>query len=404
MIVGEIVKVAFQSIRANKLRAALTMLGVIIGVAAVITVVALSSGAQKAVEARIQALGANLLSIYPGQSFFGGRASDNRVSLTTDDADALTRDATTLSGVVPEMQRNLQVVLNGQNANLSIIGTTANYTEVRNYKIPYGKMFSSGDDGARQRYAVLGASVPQIFNQNPASMIGRTIEIRGQPFEVIGILEPKGSMNAFMNPDEQILIPLKTARYRIFGTDRLRSISVAVQEGTPLEQGMVDIEGILRREHKVRPGGDNDFQIRNQAEILATQQQTTQTFGVLLASIAIVSLIVGGIGIMNIMLVSVTERTREIGIRKALGATRSNILFQFLIEALVLCMAGGLLGVALGFGASKLMSAKFGWNTLVSPTAVGVAFAFSAAVGLVFGLWPARRASTLNTIDALRYE
>jgi putative ABC transport system permease protein len=164
-----------------------------------------------------------------------------------------------------------------------------------------------------------------------------------------------------------------------------------VHEGTPLEQGMVDIEGILRREHKVRPGGDNDFQIRNQAEILATQQQTTQTFGVLLASIAIVSLIVGGIGIMNIMLVSVTERTREIGIRKALGATRSNILFQFLIEALVLCMAGGLLGVALGFGASKLMSAKFGWNTLVSPTAVGVAFAFSAAVGLVFGLWPARR-------------
>ena len=404
MIVGEIVKVAFQSIRANKLRAALTMLGVIIGVAAVITVVALSTGAQKAVEDRIQALGANLLSIYPGQSFFGGRASDQRVSLTTDDSDALEKDATTLSGVVPEMQRNLQVELNGQNANLSIVGTTANYTEVRNYKIPFGRMFTGGDDGARQRYAVLGASVPQIFNQNPTAMIGRTVQIRGQPFEVIGILEAKGSMNAWMNPDEQILIPLKTARYRIFGTDRLRSISVAVKDGIPLEQGMVDIEGIMRREHKVRPGGDNDFQIRNQAEILATQQQTTQTFGVLLASIAIVSLIVGGIGIMNIMLVSVTERTREIGIRKALGATRSNIMFQFLIEALVLCMAGGMLGVALGFGASTLMSSKFGWNTLVSPTAVGVAFAFSAIVGLVFGLWPARRASRLDTIDALRYE
>ena len=404
MIVGEIVKVAFQSIRANKLRAALTMLGVIIGVAAVITVVALSSGAQKAVEARIQALGANLLSIYPGQSFFGGRASDNRVSLTTDDADVLTRDATTLSGVVPEMQRNLQVVLNGQNANLSIIGTTANYTEVRNYKIPYGKMFSSGDDGARQRYAVLGASVPQIFNQNPASMIGRTIEIRGQPFEVIGILEPKGSMNAFMNPDEQILIPLKTARYRIFGTDRLRSISVAVQEGTPLEQGMVDIEGILRREHKVRPGGDNDFQIRNQAEILATQQQTTQTFGVLLASIAIVSLIVGGIGIMNIMLVSVTERTREIGLRLSIGARSSDVLFQFLIEAVVISVVGGAIGIGCGYLVAWIVRVYQGWPTLIPPDAVFTAVAFSAVVGIFFGFYPAKKAAGLDPIEALRFE
>ena len=403
MIVGEIVKVAFQSIRANKLRAALTMLGVIIGVAAVITVVAMSTGAQKAVEDRIKALGANLLSIYPGQSFMMGRASDVRVSLTTDDADALARDGQLIEAVVPELQRSLPVTYLNQNLNVNITGTTPNFTTVKNSKITHGRMFSDGDNAARQRYAVLGAGVPTLLNVNPGALIGQTVDIKGQPFEVIGVLEPKGSQG-WMNPDEQILIPLKTAQYRIFGTDRLRSISVAIKEGVPLDQGMVDIERIMRREHKVRPGGDNDFQIRNQTEILATQQQTTQTFSILLGSIAAVSLLVGGIGIMNIMLVSVTERTREIGIRKALGATKFNIMFQFLVEAIVLCLAGGALGILLGYGASTLMSTKFGWNTMISTTAVGVAFAFSAGVGLFFGMWPARRAANLNTIDALRYE
>jgi putative ABC transport system permease protein len=404
MIVGEIIRVAFQSIRANKLRAALTMLGVVIGVAAVITVVALSTGAQKAVEERIQALGANLLTIYPGQSFMGGRASEQRVSLTTDDSDALARDGTLISAVVPELQRSLQVKYVNLNANLNIIGTTPNYARVRNYTVTFGRMFTEGDDAGRQRYAVLGAAVPGMFNANPAAMIGQVLQIRGQPFEVIGVMEAKGSQGGWNNPDEQILIPLKTAQYRIFGTDRLRSIAVEIREGVPLEQGMVDIERIMRREHKIRPGADNDFQIRNQQEILATQQQTTQTFSILLASVAAVSLMVGGIGIMNIMLVSVTERTREIGVRKALGATRSNIMFQFLIESLVLCLAGGALGISLGWGASTVLSKEFGWNTLVDPTAVGVAFAFSALVGLFFGLWPARRAANLNTIDALRYE
>ncbi len=404
MIIGETVKVALSSIRANKLRAALTMLGIVIGVGAVIAVVALGSGAQKAVEDRINSLGANVLSVYPGQSFFGGRSSDVRVSLTVDDANALRRDALLISDVVPELSRSMTVGYSNQNINVSIVGTTPNFLPVKNFSIQYGEMFSAGDDASRQRYAVLGNSVPEMLNVNPAALLKQLINIGGQTFEVIGVMAKKGAAMAWQNPDEQILIPLNTARYRLMGTDRVRQVSLKVREDVPLEQGMVDIERILRREHKIRPGGDNDFQIRNQQEILATQQQATEVFGLLLASIAAVSLIVGGIGIMNIMLVSVTERTREIGVRRALGATRIDIMSQFLIEAVVLCLMGGLLGVLVGAGSARAMSQFLGWNTLISPTAVLVAFAFSAVVGLFFGLWPARRAANLNTIDALRYE
>ena len=404
MPLTEIIAVAFQSVRANKLRSMLTMLGIVIGVAAVITMVALGSGAQKAVEDRINALGANLLSVVPGQMFNGGRASDVRVSMTVDDALALERGGTLLAAVVPEMQQNVTVKYGNTNLNLAVVGSTPNYTEVKNYTLPHGRMFSAGDNEARQRYVLVGASVPQMLGVNPAALIHQTINVKGIPFEVIGVLSEKGAAGSWQNPDEQLLIPLQTARYRVFGTDRLRSVSVQVRDGVPLEQGMVDIERILRREHKVRPGGDNDFMIRNQRDILATQQQATQVFTVLLASIAAVSLVVGGIGIMNIMLVSVTERTREIGIRKALGATKRAILMQFLVEALVLCLAGGIVGILLGSGAAVLLSWKFNWNTLVSPVAIAVAFCFSGAVGLIFGLLPARRAANMDPITALRYE
>ena len=404
MLLGETIAVAFQSIRANKLRTALTMLGVIIGVAAVIAMVALGTGAQRAVEERIAALGANLLTVFPGQSFRMGVASNVRVSLTTDDADAIKRDATLISAVVPEMQSSLQVKYGNKNINANIVGTTANYADVRNYTVPVGRMFTSGDDVSRQRYAVLGYDVPDMLGGNAAAMMGQTLLIRGIPFEIIGVLSRKGSAGSFQNPDEQILIPLQTARYRIFGSDRLRSMTVQVAEGVPLEQGMVDLERVLRREHKIRPGGDNDFQVRNQQDILATQQQATQVFTALLASIAGVSLLVGGIGIMNIMLVSVTERTREIGVRKALGATRGNIQTQFLIEAMVLSFVGGTLGILLGSGAAMALSRLAGWNTFISPTAIVVAFVFSAGVGLFFGILPARRAAKLDPIIALRYE
>ena len=404
MLLGETIAVAFQSIRANKLRAVLTMLGIIIGVGAVITMVALGSGAQKAVQDRIAALGANVLTVFAGQGRFGGIRITDQTILSTDDYAALLRDAPLLKAVVPEMQQSLQVKYGNQNSNVNIVGTTPNYTQVRNYTIPHGRMITSGDDEARQRYAVLGAAVPRMLGANPAAMINQTIQIRGINFEIIGVLSEKGDAGGWGNPDEQILIPLQTAKYRVFGSDRLRSLAVQVADGVPIEQGMVDLERVLRREHKIRPGQENDFTIRNQQDLLATQQQTTQVFTTLLASIAAVSLLVGGIGIMNIMLVSVTERTREIGVRKALGATRGNIMLQFLVEALALCLVGGALGVLLGVGAAVTLSRVMQWNTLISPAAVTIAFGFSALVGLFFGLWPARRAASLDPIVALRYE
>ena len=404
MLLGETIAVAFQSIRANKLRAMLTMLGIIIGVGAVITMVALGSGAQKAVEDRIAALGANVLTVFAGQGIRGGIRITDRTILSTDDYEALVRDGRLLQAVVPEMQQAMQVKYGNQNSNLQVVGTTANYVEVRNYSVPHGRMFTRGDDEARRRYAVLGASVPRQLGGNAAGMIGQNLAIRGISFEIVGVLSEKGAAGGFFNPDEQILIPLQTAKYRVFGSDRLRSMAVQVADGVPVEQGMVDIERILRREHKIRPGGENDFTIRNQRDILTTQQEATQVFTTLLASIAAVSLVVGGIGIMNIMLVSVTERTREIGVRKALGATRRDILLQFLIEALALCLVGGLLGIALGIGTAFALSRWMQWNTLVSPEAVIVAFGFSAVVGLFFGIWPARRAARLDPIIALRYE
>ena len=404
MLLSEIFQVALQAIRANKLRSFLTMLGIIIGVGAVITMVALGSGAQKAVQARIQALGPTLLSVFPGASFRGGIFMDMRVSLTMDDYEALARDARYVKGVVPELTRNLQIKRGNLNQNVSIVGTTPNYTAVKNYTVVAGRMFTAGEDEGRRRYAVLGSAIPDMLNANPQAMIGQEIQIRGIPFEIVGVLAPKGSAGGFGNPDEQILIPLQTARYRIMGTDRLRSITVDAASVPQMTLTMIEIERVLRREHKIRPGAENDFQIRNQSDILATFQQTTETFTYLLAGIAAVSLLVGGIGIMNIMLVSVTERTREIGVRKALGATRFNILFQFLVEALVLCLVGGLIGILFGTLGAVGLSKLAHWNTSINVFAILIAFVFSAIVGLFFGIWPARRAASLDPIVALRYE
>ncbi len=402
MLFLEIVRVALDAIRANKLRSFLTMLGIVIGVGAVIAMVALGEGAQRAVEEQIARLGTNVLTVRPGQGFFRGvRSGDAR--LTVDDAEAVARDAPAVLAVAPEMQSSVQVKHGNTNANVRVLGTTPNFTRVNNYDVAYGRFFDEAENSGRRRVAVLGGAVPAVLGGSGRDMVGRRITIGNVAFQVVGILEEKGGSGWF-NEDEQIFVPLQTARFRLMGTDRLRAFNALIADRTSMSLAMMQIETVLRREHRLALGKDNDFWIQDRAELLGTQQETTRTFTILLASIAGVSLLVGGIGIMNIMLVSVTERTREIGVRKALGATRRAVLLQFLLEATVLCLVGGALGIAFGFGASAALSSLAGWNTAVSPDAVLLAVVFSATVGLFFGIWPARRAARLDPIVALRYE
>ena len=406
MLFGETITVALSALRANKLRSVLTMLGIVIGVSAVIAMIALGTGAQQAVKDRIAALGTTLLTVNPGQQRgMGIVIADAQAKLTMDDSKALEERASAVTGVQPEMNRNLQVTWGNRNTNTSIVGTSANYLEVRKYKLASGRMFTTAEDEGKQRVAVVGPAVATNMGlASPDALLGESIRIRGIQFTVVGVLESKGQASPFGNPDEQILIPLNTARFRVIGSDRLRSISVLAESEDKIPEAMAEIQRVLRREHRIRQGRPDDFQIRNQADFLSTLGETTQVFTFLLSGIAAVSLLVGGIGIMNIMLVSVTERTREIGVRKALGATRKNILLQFLIEAVVLCCMGGVVGILLGAGGAMVMSKAAGWSTQVSAVAVALAFAFSALVGVLFGVWPARRAASLDPIIALRYE
>jgi putative ABC transport system permease protein len=403
MLIFEILWVAMDAIVANKLRSLLTMLGVVIGIAAVITMVALGEGAQRSVEARLKTLGANVLTVRPGQSFAGGLGRGQAL-LSVEDAEALRAAPQHIQAVSPEMETRVQVELGASNANLSVVGSWPTYFSVNNYQVAAGRLFTDAEDRGRRRVAVLGALVgAQLGGAATESLVGQTIRVSGVPFEVIGVLTEKGSQG-FSNPDESIYIPLATAQFRVMGSNRLRSIAVQAANEGAMDDAMVEIDQVLRREHRLRPGQEADFNIRDQATLLSTVQETTETFTLLLAGIAAISLVVGGIGIMNIMLVSVTERTREIGLRKALGARPNDILFQFLIESLVLCLAGGALGLLLGVGGSYALQRIAGWNTAVSPESVILAFAFSGGVGVFFGIWPARRAASLTPIESLRYE
>jgi putative ABC transport system permease protein len=399
----EILRVAFGSIRATRLRSLLTTLGIVVGVAAVITMVALGAGAQAAVASQLDALGTDLLTVSAGQSYSRGVASAERVSLTSADAEALRRDVPDVIAVVPILAGDLQVKFGNQNVNVEIVATPAEAAAVDRLSPEQGRFFNEQEDQARRLVAVLGSDIPRELEAESASLVGQQVFIRGIPFEVIGILERKGDQPG-IEPDESIYIPFRTGEYRIFGSDRIRNVTVQMARGTSPDHVVLDIERILRREHRLRPGQPNDFRIRDRSEFLVARAEASRTLTFLLAGIAAVSLIVGGIGIMNIMLVSVTERTREIGVRKALGATGKQVLLQFLVEALALCLLGGVVGVVVGLGTGALLAALNGWSFLVSPAAIVVALGFSLVVGLFFGVWPARRAARLHPIEALRYE
>jgi putative ABC transport system permease protein len=402
MLISETIRIALSSIRSNLFRAALTMLGIIIGVGAVITMVALGTGAQRAIDEQMAALGGDILAIESSFWFSRGVARDQQ-TLTTSDAAALTVGTRHFDEVVPEINGRFQVKYGNRNINTSVIGMTPNYLDVHGFAVAAGRMFTRADDSARRRVAVVAADVPGMLDTDAAGIIGGSVMIGTVPFEVIGVLEAKGS-SGWRNPDDDVWIPLSTAQFRVTGNDFVQRISVLVEESSTVERAMLEIERVLRREHGILPGKDNDFAIVNRKQFAESRQEATQIFTFLLAGIAGVSLVVGGIGIMNIMLVTVTERTREIGIRKALGATRGNILLQFLVESTTLCLFGGALGLVVGSMAATLLNRLAGWQTVVTAESAMMAFGFSAAVGVVFGIWPARRASMLDPIDALRHE
>jgi putative ABC transport system permease protein len=398
----EFVIIGLQSIRTNLLRGFLTVLGIVIGVASFIAMVALSTGAQQAIDDQIQSLGTDILLVRPGNRYRLG-VSEATGKLTIGDAHAILSHAGSVSAVVPEKTHRASATIGTINQSMSIIGTTPNFTDVHDYRLLAGRNFTVAEMVAKKRVAVVGIEVPARYRIDAMGIVGTTMYVRGIAFQVIGVLDNIGSAG-WRNFDEQIWIPLETAQYRVVGTDELDVINVQLESNVSLELGIVDVERVMRREHRIGPGKNNDFSIGDPAEFLNVRKAANDVFAYLLAGVSSVSLIVGGIGIMNIMLVTVTERTREIGIRKALGATQSSILLQFLIESIILCFFGGLGGTLLGIGAANLMSHLFDWQVLVSLPAIAISLGFSVSVGLFFGLWPARKASLLHPIDALRYE
>jgi putative ABC transport system permease protein len=408
--VWQSVRIATRALRVNKLRSALTMLGIIIGVSAVIAMVGVGAGAQARVAEQIQSLGSNLIIALSGSVTSGGLrlGTGSQLTISEDDAHAIAREVPAVQVAAPSVRGVAQVVYGNLNWSTAIQGVTPDYLEAREWPIVDGRQISQEDVDGATKVALLGQTTAlNLFGESEP--LGQIIRIKKVPFTVLGLLSRKGQNSWGQDQDDVIMIPLSTAKKKVLGTSQANprsvgAISIKIRPGEDMPEAENQIRALLRQRHRLQPFQDDDFWLRNLSEVLQTQEESSRVMTYLLAAIASVSLLVGGIGIMNIMLVSVTERTREIGLRMAVGARRRHILLQFLIEAVTLSLIGGIIGIAVGVGGSRAISYFAEWRTLIAPEAIVVAFGFAAGIGIFFGFYPARKASRLDPIEALRYE
>ncbi|MGO8764066.1 MAG: ABC transporter permease [Limisphaerales bacterium] len=398
-------RLALRALRRNKLRSALTGLGIIIGVAAVVAMVAIGNGARAQIESKVSALGQNLLIVFAGSSRNGGvnAGLGSASTLTLADAEAMGREVPDVIAVSPEERTAGQAIANAHNWYTQISGESAQYLSIRSWDLAAGTMFTDHDTRTAAKVAVIGSkTATQLFG--PENPVGRVVRVKSIPFVIIGLLTSKGAGMGGNNQDDVLIVPYTTAMKRLTGDKYLKSVNLQVSSADRMDTAEQQISNLLRQRHNLSIGKDNDFSILNQKDIADTVGSISTIITLLLGSIAGISLLVGGIGIMNIMLVSVTERTREIGIRIAVGAQPQDILLQFLIEAVTLSLFGGIFGVLIGFGAARLASTVMGFNAVVSIGSVLLAFGVSTAIGVFFGFYPARRAAMMDPIEALRYE
>jgi len=402
----DLFRTAGRNLVRNRMRTALTMLGIVIGVASVIIMVAVGKGAESDIQSNIQSMGTNLLMIRAGNNNqVGGvrQGSDGKATLLFDDVDQIRNEAKNIQAVSGVNRTNAQLVFGNKNWPCEVNGVQSDFLIIKNRVVNQGRMFTSDENAKSRKVAVIGTTVAtELFGT--ASPLGKTIRIGQVPMQVIGILKSEGENSMGQDQDNIVLIPLKTLANRLQSSTRLRQIVASAQSMDVMNLAQKEIESILRRSHKLGSAEENDFQVKNQSEIMETASSMTQTLTMLLSAIAAVSLLVGGIGIMNIMLVSVTERTREIGIRMALGARSKDILVQFLVESMVLCSIGGVTGIALAVGTVTILTQMVGLSAILEPQIAIYAFGFSALVGIFFGFYPAKKASKLRPIEALRYE